>query len=217
MGWLIDPVKGAVQRMTSREIASKAVGEHCKGVTKRYTPTAGGQQEVSTIPERDVYCLLMRSKMPSAERFEEWVVGEVLPSVRKTGSYSVTAAPPDFTDPVAAARAWADAKESALKAIAVAQEQAAQIEAQKPAVEFVERYVAAEGNKGVRQVAQLLNAPNEREFTQWLVDESIMYRLEGRLMPMANQRHTGRFVVMAGVARETEHAYNQTKFTPKGL
>lgn len=39
------------------------------------------------IPERDVYRLIMRSKLPEAEQFEEWVVGTVLPSIRKNGGY----------------------------------------------------------------------------------------------------------------------------------
>lgn len=92
-----------------------------------------------------------------------------------------------------------------------------QLEAAKPAVEFVERYVVAEGNKGVRQVAQLLNVPNERAFVDWLIESGFMYRLEGTLTPMANQRHTGRFVIKAGVSRTSEHAYNAAKFTPKGV
>jgi len=41
------------------------------------------------IPESDVYRLTMRSKLPSAEQFQDWVTEEVLPSIRKTGSYSV--------------------------------------------------------------------------------------------------------------------------------
>ncbi|MGF6771960.1 phage antirepressor YoqD-like protein [Paraburkholderia sp. GAS199] len=58
--------------------------------------------------------------------------------------------------------------------------------------------------------------PNERGFAQFLVDEGIMYRLDGKLVPLANQRHTGRFVIKAGVTRgENEHAFNQTKFTPQ--
>jgi hypothetical protein len=43
---------------------------------------------MTIIPERDLYRLVMKSKLPAAERFEEWVVGQVLPSIRKTGSYS---------------------------------------------------------------------------------------------------------------------------------
>ena len=42
---------------------------------------------MSFIPEGDVYRLIVRSKLPSAERFERWVFDEVLPSIRKTGGY----------------------------------------------------------------------------------------------------------------------------------
>ncbi|MGN7980226.1 BRO-N domain-containing protein [Burkholderia sp. 22313] len=81
-----------------------AVRTHCKGGVKRTIPSAGGSQETTLIPERDVYRLIMRSKLPAAERFEEWVVGDVLPSIRKTGAYVAPAAAlPNFSDPVAAA------------------------------------------------------------------------------------------------------------------
>ena len=65
----------------------KAVSDHCKGVTKRDTPTSSGIQSVSYINEGDMYRLIMRSKLPSAQRFEEWVVDEVLPSIRQNGGY----------------------------------------------------------------------------------------------------------------------------------
>lgn len=69
----------------------KAVRDHCKaprpvGVNDSFTL----DPQTIIIPERDVYRLVMRSKLPAAERFEDWVVGEVLPSIRKTGSYGVT-------------------------------------------------------------------------------------------------------------------------------
>lgn len=94
--------------------------------------------------------------------------------------------------------------------------QAAQIEAQKPAVEFVEKYVAADGPKGFREVCKLLGA-NESEFRQFLISNSIMYRLNGRLMPMAHHHHAGRFEVKAGVSDTNNHAFNQAMFTPKGI
>lgn len=67
----------------------KAIIDHCKGVTKRDTPTQGGMQTVSFIPEGDIYRLIIKSKLPSAERFEKWVMEEVLPTIRRTGTYSV--------------------------------------------------------------------------------------------------------------------------------
>ena len=67
---------------------SKAVNDHCKGITKCYTPTEGGVQALNFIPEGDVYRLIAHSKLPSAEKFESWVFDEVLPTIHKTGSYS---------------------------------------------------------------------------------------------------------------------------------
>ena len=65
----------------------KAILDHCKGVTKRDTPTSSGVQLMSYINEGDLYRLIMKSKLPSAEKFESWVMDEVLPAIRKTGSY----------------------------------------------------------------------------------------------------------------------------------
>lgn len=64
-----------------------AIYSHCKGAVKRSTLTAGGKQEMSFIPEGDLYRLIAHSKLPSAEKFESWVFDEVLPSIRKHGAY----------------------------------------------------------------------------------------------------------------------------------
>jgi len=109
------------------------------------------------------------------------------------------------------------------EALRLALEQAEQIEQQQaalvlaaPKAEYVDRYVAANGAKGFRQVAKLLGA-NEHAFRAWLQEEKIMYRLGGEWT--AHQCHidAGRFVVKTGVAQANEHAFNATKFTPKGV
>lgn len=64
-----------------------AISAHCKGAVKHRLPTNGGTQEVKYIPEGDLYRLIIRSKLPSAEKFERWVFDEVLPELRKTGTY----------------------------------------------------------------------------------------------------------------------------------
>ena len=65
----------------------KAIRDHCKGVNEMVTPTKGGMQTTRFIPEGDLYRLIVHSKLPAAERFEKWVFDEVLPSIRRTGSY----------------------------------------------------------------------------------------------------------------------------------
>lgn len=64
-----------------------AIYAHCKGAVKRSTLTEGGEQEMSFIPESDIYRLIIKSKLPSAEKFEKWVFEDVLPSIRKNGGY----------------------------------------------------------------------------------------------------------------------------------
>ena len=74
---------------------SDAMNDHCKGVAKRYPlKTAGGKQEFRVLTEADVLRLVVNSTLPAAEAFERWVFEEVLPSIRKTGSYSVQQAQP---------------------------------------------------------------------------------------------------------------------------
>ncbi|KWS07487.1 Rha family transcriptional regulator [Pseudomonas syringae pv. syringae] len=68
---------------------SKAINTHCKAVSTCHTEMGGQVRAVQIIPERDLYRLVMKSKLPAAEQFEEWVVCQVLPSIRKTGSYAV--------------------------------------------------------------------------------------------------------------------------------
>ncbi|MBI6621177.1 Bro-N domain-containing protein [Pseudomonas corrugata] len=67
---------------------SKAINAHCKAVNTCHTEMGGQVRAVQIIPERDLYRLVMKSKLPAAEQFEEWVVGQVLPAIRKTGSYT---------------------------------------------------------------------------------------------------------------------------------
>ncbi|HHA4013988.1 TPA: Bro-N domain-containing protein [Neisseria gonorrhoeae] len=69
----------------------RTVDLHCKsrGVTKRYTPTASGEQEMTYINEPNLYRLIIKSRKPAAEAFEEWVMETVLPTIRKTGGYQV--------------------------------------------------------------------------------------------------------------------------------
>lgn len=116
---------------------------------------------------------------------------------------------PNFADPVAAARAWADAKEGEQKAVA-------QLALVAPQLEYVDRYVAAKGALGFRQVAKLLNA-KEPELRAFLEESRIFYRLAGVLTPYQNHIDAGRFTIKTGVSQFSEHAFAQARFTPKGV
>lgn len=94
------------------------------------------------------------------------------------------------------------------------QEQMMQLEAQRPAVEFVERYVEARSTKSLREVAKVLGL-KEREFIQRLENEQILFRQSGNLLPFAQYQHRGLFDVKTG--ESNGHAFQQTRFTPEGI
>ena len=60
---------------------------NAKGVSSIPTLTAGGEQKLLYINESNLYKTIFQSRKESAERFTDWVTSEVLPEIRKTGSY----------------------------------------------------------------------------------------------------------------------------------
>ena len=67
-----------------------AIIRHCRYVVKRDAPhpqSPDRKISMTFIPEGDLYRLIVHSKLPSAEQFEQWVFDEVLPTIRKHGAY----------------------------------------------------------------------------------------------------------------------------------
>lgn len=68
---------------------SKATNDHCKKAIETWgNDSLGRRQKFKIIPESDVYRLIIKSNLPSAEKFESWVMEEVLPKIRKHGMYA---------------------------------------------------------------------------------------------------------------------------------
>lgn len=104
------------------KLARKAILDHCKGVLKWNTLTKGGNQLLSYIPEGDVYRLIAHSKLESAQKFESWVFDEVLPTIRKTGSYFAT--PKTFAEALRLAADQQEKIEAQQKQLAITQPKA---------------------------------------------------------------------------------------------
>ncbi|AFU62254.1 anti-repressor Ant [Acinetobacter phage phiAC-1] len=116
---------------------------------------------------------------------------------------------PDFTNPVEAARAWANEVE----AKQIAQEQ---LKLAAPKLAFVEKYVESTGNKTFREVAKLLGI-SEPSFRQFLKYHKIMYQLNGTWTAYSQHFDAKRFSIKAGVSERNGKAFTQTLFTPKGI
>lgn len=129
---------------------SKAINDHCRGdLTKRYPifDALGRTQGAIFIPESDLYRLVFSSKLPTAEKFTDWVTKEVLPSIRKTGGYAL---PKDYPS---ALRALADAEEAKLRLLAENQQQAQVIADFEPIRQYVDTILESKGAMATSQIA----------------------------------------------------------------
>lgn len=112
--------------------------------------TSGQNRNMFIINESGLYSLILSSKLPNAKKFKHWVTAEVLPAIRKTGSYSIQSKPDSYTieDPAARARRWAEEYEEK-KALEV------KIEEQKPLVEYAEHIQASKDVIDMKSMAKL--------------------------------------------------------------
>ncbi|MCO7595033.1 MULTISPECIES: Bro-N domain-containing protein [Pseudomonas] len=175
----------------------KAVRDHCKsprpvGVNDSFTlgPSA------NIIPERDVYRLVMRSKLPQAERFEEWVVSEVLPSIRKTGGYSVPSQPADLSKLEILQMALESEKARVLLTV--------QVEAQAKKIDHLEN-LFKEGMSHV-QFCKGLNGVNVMQVGHFLERRNWLY----------NESKSGTRYRVAAYARDKYMTEHQQEITPHG-
>lgn len=166
-----------------------AMKQHCKGVVKRHPlRTAGGMQEVRILSEPDVMRLICGSKLPAAERFEQWVFEEVLPAIRRTGRY----APQEDAladDPgVVMARGLIAADKLIKQKDAQIAELEEQIDRDHDKVVFAERLLASETPLSLGTAAKLLRRATGVEIGslrlfRYLLDTGYLCRVRDRGVP----------------------------------
>lgn len=188
-----------------------ALRRHCKGVVKRDTLTDGGPQQLSFIPEGDVYRLIVHSRLPSAERFERWVFDEVLPTIRRHGAYIT----PEMlwkaaTTPEALMKLCSDLLAEREKN-AVLLETNAQLQGK---AFYFDAFIKAGRCTNLRITAKELEVP-ERRFVRFLLERRYVYRTpSGCVLPYAKGSNEGLFCVKDFC--RNGHTGSYTLVTPKG-
>ncbi len=168
-------------------VPRKAIYDHCRYVLKRNVPHP--QSETKTvqmlfISEGDVYRLIVHSKLPSAERFERWVFDEVLPALRKNGIY--------ITDPLV--RQFARDPDFAHAVVDALYEQTDRVNELAPKASYFDAFVDPGDAVPIRIAAKQLGV-SEHWLVRLLVGCRMLYRCNGRLVPYADRRFRGMFVV----------------------
>ena len=197
----------------------KALTDHCKGVTKCYSPTNSGEQEMNFIPEADLYRLVFSSKLPSAEKFTDWVTTEVLPSIRKNGHYMTPAALREaILNPDTVIQLCQQIKAEREKSARLTAENAkltAANEIMQPKADYFDQQVAANQLTGLNETADALRIPR-RTFVAWLVERKYLYRTPyNKLVPNA-EKNDGLFQPKEYTSNGAPLNGTQTMVTPKG-
>lgn len=195
---------------------SKAVTQHCKGVTKLGIPSKGGKQETNCIPEGDLYRLITHSELPSAQRFESWIFDEVLPSIRKNGGY--IAGQETLSDDELMAKALLVAQNKIAERDGIIQRQREQIEADKPKTIFADAVSASKTSILVGDLAKLICQNGyqigQKRLFEWLRENGYLIKSgNSKNMPMQRYIEQGLFEVKESNVQNPDGSVRITKTT----
>ena len=202
---------------------SKALNDHCKGdLTKRYpiTDSLGRTQDAIFIPESDLYRLVFGSKLPTAEKFTDWVTETVLPSIRKNGGY--IAGQEQLTPQELMAKALLVANKTLADREAricelTAQNSQLTVEKQimQPKAEYFDELVDRNLLTNFRETAKELGI-KPKTIVAWQLDKKFLFRdQKGKLLPRED-KNNGLFEVKEAKNDKTHWSGVQTLITPKG-
>lgn len=192
-----------------------ALQQHCKGAVKRRTlPTSGGPQELRVISEPDLLRLVMGSRLPAAERFERWVFEDVLPTIRRTGSYGFQV-PQTLTGALKLAAELSEARDAAEN---LAKQLELQVKEQAPKVAALAAIAGTDGSKCFREAASVLQV-RPKDLKNLLLAEHWLYYRGSTLFGYGDKLQAG-LLEHKGVRIERSDAADlitQVRITPKGI
>lgn len=179
---------------------ARVIDDEDKGAQMVSTP--GGQQQATVISESGLYAVIMQrqagylddaSARAQVKAFQRWVTHEVLPTIRKTGSYTTA---PVLTGPELMARALLEAADT----IKAAEEE---VKALTPRAEAFDVFLSTDGDYSINEAAKILSRDEniltgEHRLRDKLLEWRWMYR-DGRNKPraMQSQVECGRLVEKA--------------------
>ena len=132
----------------------------------------GRMQKTPIINESGVYALIFGSKLPNARKFKHWVTSEVLPTIRKTGSYSITQTKTDsymIENPADRARRWAEEYEEKLAL-------ECKIAEQQPKVEYHDAVLNKSGLMTTTAIAKDLGFKSAKQLNDLLKRDRVIYK-----------------------------------------
>ena len=174
------------------------------------------------ISEAGLYSLILRSRKPEARLFKRWVTHEVIPSIRKTGSYSVA---PALTDDQIVAQALAITTKRVEALTAQVEQQGARLAIAEPKAEAFDRWLSSNVNYSVGTVAKAIASAGLGSFGrnrlfEWMKVKHWIYRERSNWVPFQEQIERGRLYPQLGSQLNTrtgeQFSTVTVRITPKG-
>lgn len=152
---------------------------------KRRTPISGKMQDINFIPESDLYRLVFSSKLPTAEKFTDWVTSEVLPSIRRSGGY--IAGQESMTPEELMAKALTVAQRTLAEREARISQLSTQAAIMAPKADYFDELVERNTLTNFRETAKQLEV-RPKAFVTFLLERKYIYRdKRGKLLPYADK------------------------------
>lgn len=195
---------------------AKAIRTHCKGVSEMDIPSKGGIQCMKVIPEGDIYRLIVRSKLPSAEKFETWVFDEVIPSIRKNGGYIL--GQETLSDEELMAKAILVAKKKIAERDKIIEKQRLKIEADKPKTIFADAVSTSHTSILIGDLAKLICQngvqTGQKRLFQWMRENGYLMKSGASYnMPMQRYIEQGLFEVKESSVQNPDGSVRVTRTT----
>lgn len=197
-----------------------AVAKHCDegDVAKCDTPTQSGTQLMTYVNESGLYSLIFGSKLEQAKQFKHWVTADVLPTIRKTGSYSIQNM---SRKELALMIVQAEEEKEAL--MLENKQKEAQLEEQKPKVVFADAILGSTSSCLVGELAKILTQNGykigQNQLFVWLRANHYL-GVSGEYYNIPNQRYVEQGLFELKKNTHSENGVMKTtvttKVTPKG-
>lgn len=190
--WFVAGDVSSVLEYASAKDMTRMLDDDEKG--RHSVPTLGGSQEVLVVSEAGLYSCVIRSKKPEAREFKRWITHEVLPSIRKTGSYS---ARPQLTE-----------KEDTVRAISAMGDFLAKVPGVKPGIAAAATLRTIEVNTGIN-TEEARKALPAHEGTLCAANATALGRLMGIAARSVNTR-------LRGAGLQFKNGRNDWELTEEG-
>lgn len=173
---------------------------------------AGQNRTVTFINESGMYSLVFSSRLESAKAFKRWVTSEVLPTLRKTGSYAIDTDIESYKidDPIERAKRWIEEQEE--KKLLESK-----IEADAPKVKAFDDLIDSKMLINFRDAAKEIGI-SQTQLTGWLIENKYIYKTpKNEIRPMEPHVASGLFKIKPFKSPNSWYTGSQTFLTPKGL